>query len=240
MNHEIGTIVRKVTLTVIIKCILRPSAGAISGNKTQSTSKFFHFYLWILFPANTFLSKVSFQVKIIPIWTEIVNFWIKNNHFRLLWRFWNKWTNFWLCKVVLYLASNYSLKDEICIDPIELLHQLWSGISKIFRQKARRAEILNEIIFNVTDIFALQKIKTEILKVQSKNWQNFWLIKKFQVQNFDFIHDLNLGHCIEHFHAHAKLIEEQNQILELIRYDTIESLRNWLGEDSIKDCFQLL
>ena len=68
-------------------------------------------------------------------------------------------------KVVLYLASNYSLKDEICIDPVELLHQLWSGISKIFRQKARRAEILNEIIFNVTDLFALQKIKTEILKV---------------------------------------------------------------------------
>ena len=68
-------------------------------------------------------------------------------------------------KVVLYLASNYSLKDEICIDPIELLHQLWSGISKILRQKARRAEILNEIIFNATDLFALQKIKTEILKV---------------------------------------------------------------------------
>ena len=77
--------------------------------------------------------------------------------------------HFWLFltsrKVVLYLASNYSLKDEICIDPVELLHQLWSGISKIFRQKARRAEILNEIIFNVTDLFALQKIKTEILKV---------------------------------------------------------------------------
>ena len=68
-------------------------------------------------------------------------------------------------KVVLYLASNYSLKDEVCIDPVELLHQLWSGISKIFRQKARRAEILNEIIFNVTDLFSLQKIKTEILKV---------------------------------------------------------------------------
>jgi hypothetical protein len=45
---------------------------------------------------------------------------------------------------------------------------------------------------------------------------------------------LNLGHCIEHFHAHAKLIEEQNQILELIRNDTIESHRKWLGEDSIK------
>lgn len=62
----------------------------------------------------------------------------------------------------------------------------------------------------------------------------------FQVQNFDFIHDLNLGHCIEHFHAHAKLIEEQNQILELIRSDTIESHRSWLGDDSIKDCLQFV
>ena len=74
-------------------------------------------------------------------------------------------------KVVLYLASNYSLKDEICIDPIELLHQLWSGISKIFRQKSRRAEILNEIIFNTTDLFALQKIKTEILKVSPTSFR---------------------------------------------------------------------
>ena len=83
------------------------------------------------------------------------------------------WPNFDLWKAVLYLASNYSLKDEICIDPIELLHQLWSGISKIFRQKARRAEILNEIVFNVTDLFSAQKIKTELLKVlASKKWQN--------------------------------------------------------------------
>ena len=74
-------------------------------------------------------------------------------------------------QVVLYLASNYSLKDEICIDPIELLHQLWSGISKIFRQKSRRAEILNEIIFNTTDLFALQKIKTEILKVSPTSFR---------------------------------------------------------------------
>ena len=51
---------------------------------------------------------------------------------------------------------------------------------------------------------------------------------------------MNLGHCIEHFHAHAKLIEEQNQILELIRNDTIESYRNWLGDDSIKESVQFI
>ena len=118
------------------------------------------------------------------------------------------------------MASNYVFKTDECTDPAELLHQMWSGISEILLQKSHRMEFLNELVFNATTEDDLKKIKNEILKIY----------------NFDFIHDPEQRHCWEHLKAHGKVLELQNQLLNLHRDAALNAMRKFDGARVRKNC----